>query len=394
MQDIIGVVAIFAISIPISIFEYQKFASLLTPFNLMAYPYAITVAMVNLVAVNFGFFHVSLESVFYYILCLLLFKIGELAVEKIAHPAVYDAKVMSFQKEQMQEIFNYYTRFFIGVAIISIVASGIHFIRALNEVGGWMFLASKEFEEAYGKGILSHVGQLNKPAFMFLFGYFFFSKKKYVPILLFLMFMAVLLLQIKTHIITTLLSGILFCYFFGIIKINLKKLLLYSLIIFALFNISYMIGFSKINVAESFSSDVQIALANHFFTYLFGGSIGFSEILKFSNYPLYSPDEIFAVPINLYNVFYGGNEVVDVVIYNWIPVSTNYQYFHSSNVFNLFGVLYMYLGWWGTFLYVFALGVVSQVLKIAAIKKGATFGLQMAYVYFLCFLMLAFFNIF
>ncbi len=395
MEEYLSILVIGFFCLLVSYLEYKRHATYLTPFNIMIYPYVITVMMINLFGRHFGFYSVNIESVLFVIACLIFFKAGGWIVESKFNAFPEQESLLDSKKhDDIGNLFDRYKIIFIVCAVVSIIASIIHLQNALVEVGGWIRIASKDFEDAYGKGFLSHLNQLNRPAFTFLSAYYFYSKKKYIILLLVLMFLSVLLLQIKTHIITILLSGIIFSYFLGLIKISFKKIIVYAAVIFALFNLSYVIGYSRIGIANAYSSKVQFYLVNQFFTYLFGGVIGLSEVVADGSYPIFSSTEVFAIPINFYNVIHGSPQLIDVIVHNWIPVSTNYRFFHYTNVFTFFGMLYMYLGRYGTYLYMFFTGIISYLSMKLACKKNAFIGFPLVYSFYLSFLATSFFDIF
>ena len=147
-------------------------------------------------------------------------------------------------------------------------------------------------------------------------------------------------------------------------------------------------------INHAYSSDVQAFLFNHFFTYLFGGPIGFSEIFKDNSFPLYSYKEIFSVPINLSRIFQGDQALVDIIINKWIPVSNIRTYFHSSNTFGIFGMSYVYLGILGTYIYLFIIGLVAYTFLLLVNRYKTVIGYQLVYVLIMGFLTLSFFGLY
>ncbi len=394
MENALSILAVLVYCIVVGYYDIKNHKSIMTPFIFIIVPYTIVVVLINTIGVYYEFFSVNLKSVMFVILCVSFFKFGGWYSQFLYKQNQVDVKIRSFNEKELTYLFNRYKTLFVWLAIISIVASIIHFRNALKEVGGWFYIASIEFEDAYGKGLLSHVGQLNRPAFTFLFAYYFFSKKKYILFLLVGMFISVLVLQIKAHIITILLSGIIFANLLNVIKVNFKKTLLFCVLILVLFNVSYVIGYSRIGMSSAYSSKVQLYLMYQFFTYLFGGVLGFSEVINDAIYPLYSSKEIFAIPINIYNTITGNPELVDVIVHRWVSISKNYQYFHSSNVFTFFGMLFMYIGSLYTYIYMFIIGIVSYILKALAFKIKPYIGFQMTYAFYLSFIALSFFDIY
>lgn len=370
--------------------SYRKEGLLITPINVLILPYMLLALLVNLVGTHFGYFPIQLKSILFVIGCAIFFGTGGIFIRTFFN-ADYELELA----KKLPEVIDKYKSIFVIIGIISIIAGFVHFFKALNEVGGWSAIATKQFEDAYGKGILAHIAALNRPAFLFLATYFLTKKRISIFLVLLLMFVTVLLLQIKNNIITLLVAAFYFAYIFNAVKINVKKTIIFSVTIFVIFNVSYLIGFSRIGLSNAYTSKVQEYLTHLFFSYLFGGPIGTSEIFNYAAYPLYSYKEIFAIPINLYNVLVlGSSDVIDIVIKDWIPISTNYRYFHTTNVYGLFGMLYAYVGVIGTFIYMFFLGMFSYFIKFLAYKKNAFVGFQLVYAFFLSYLTLGFFGLF
>ncbi|MBN2011725.1 oligosaccharide repeat unit polymerase [candidate division KSB1 bacterium] len=389
-ENITSVVLLLLFAVTVSYFSYRREGLFITPINVMVWPYVIVSIMVNVVGIHFGYFAVHLKSIFFVLSCMTFFGIGGILIQKFLNDD-YEIE----QQHKLQDMFTQYRSAFIIVGIIAILAGFIHFYHALNQVGGWVQIASREFEEAYGKGLLAHVMVLNRPAFLFLAAYFLYRKRVSVLALLVLMFVTVLVLQIKNNIITILLGAFYFSYLFKLVKFNLKKAFVYAIVIFVLFNVSYIIGYTRIGVSNAYSSKIQEYLVHLFFSYLFGGPIGTSEIFNYAQYPMYSMKEVFAVPINLYNVLLlGSSDIIEIIIRHWIPISTNYRFFHSTNVFGLFGMLYAFIGVYGSLIYMFFLGVFAYLLKYLSYKKNAFVGFQLVYTFFLSYLTLAFFGLF
>jgi len=241
--------------------------------------------------------------------------------------------------------------------------------------------------------LLSHVMILNRLAFIFLFVDFLHRRKKLVLVMLILIFLIVLVRQVKYHVFGMLLGGYYLGIFFGRIRFSIKKLLLYSVIVFLIFNITYYIGFLAISTDYALAEKTHIHLLNLFFTYLFGGPIGFSKVLQNIEYPLYSPKEIFAVPINIYRYIFQYKNYIDIIVHDWIPVSNNYDMFHMTNVFGPVGILYMYLGPYAALMVMFVLGVILYLSMALSVNFRTAMGLQLFYAFIMALLTLSFFDI-
>ncbi len=390
LENYLSVLLIFGVLIPLSLLERAKTSSWITPFTALAWPYAVVVLLINTVAVHFGFFPVNLKSIFLSSLGCLFFFLGGL----IIHICRGSEKTRQDNVTRDESEFSASARtVWIILALLALILSLVNFLRAFRIVGGWLALASTEFEDAYGKGLLAHLMLINRPAFLFLSADYLLRKKRYTLVLLLLTLLSVLILQIKNHAITLILGAVFFCYFLGLLRINLKKIFLALAGIFLLFNLSYLIGFSRIGAAGISSGKLQLYLLNHFFTYIFGGPIGFSEILNNPAFPLYSHEPIFAVPLNIIHFISGNPLRVDTIIHQWVPVSSVYGFFHSSNVFTVFGMLYMYVGPYWMMIYLFLLGLISYLVRSIALKPGHI-GFKMVYAFLLSFLAISFFGLY
>ena len=389
--DIFGVVLLLILVWFLSENEKKKFGTLITPFNTLALPYLVIVLMINLIAIHFKFYSVTLKCNLFVMLCLLFFFMGGRLVGLFFNQ---EHILLKHNADKLTKIFKYYRPLFISLAIISILAGLYNLYTAINAVGGWTAIATEQFEDAYGKGLFSHIMVINRAAFIFLMADFSRNKSKINLLLLTFIFLLILILQIKNHIITIILAGLFFTYFYGKLRVNLRRIALYSLIFYFLFVITYLIGFSRLGLKSIYSTKIYLYLTNHFFTYLFGGPIGFSRIIDNPVYPYYSYKEIFAVPINVYYSLILKKPIVDPIIYHWVSVSRLYHYFNKSNVFGLFGMLYAYIGYLQTLVYMFVLGVTSYLFLYLSLKKRFYIGNSLIYSFLLSFLAISFFGLY
>lgn len=392
MAETFGSILLLGFCILISRWEYYRFGTFVTPFGAMAWPYTIVVLMINLAGRHFGFYSVSLQSVIFMMIGFIFFLLGSI----LYHLVIFrEEKKMIYEddKKEVIRLFDYYRPLFIFLAIVSIFAGLIHFFQCINQYG-YENIWQMEFRTAYGTGALSHVIILSRPAFIFLFADYILKKKKSILFLLLFMLIIVFMRQSKYHIFGLILGGYFFSIFHNLIRFSYKKIMGYVLIVFILFVATYYIGFFAVGSDYALAQKTNIWLMNLFFTYLFGGPIGFSEILNNTVYPLYSAKEIIAVPINLIKFICGEKNFIDIIIRNWIPVSDHYDMFHSSNIFGMVGMLYMYLGLKITFLVLYFLGFSSYSLLGIANRSKNFISAQLIYAFIMCYLTVSFFDLY
>lgn len=386
MEYIAGSFIILIFCITISCWEYSRLGTVISPFGVLAWPYAVVVCMINIIGRHFGFFGVSLKSILFVVLCMVFFCLGGMAVRMRGS----NRKNLTVKKERL-EVFDRFRPLYIILALVAIAAAVLHFVNLMNRFELYQ-LMTKQFRDEYGSGALSHIMLFGRPAFVFLFADYIHKKRWWIIPILVAIVGLILIRQVKYHIIVLILASLYYSYYNGLIRFNFKKLLFYSVLAYLIFDISYSVGFSALGISHALSSEVQSFLFNHFFTYLFGGPIGFSEILKSSAYPLYTYKEVFAVPINIVRFLHREPSMVDIVIHNWVVVSNIYKYFHSSNVFTMFGTLYAYIGPYMTLIYCFFTGLFSYMIASLAAKETSSPAVRMFYSFILGFLTLSFFG--
>lgn len=385
-----SILAIF--SLGVSYIENVKFDTYITPFGVMVWPYTIVVLSINIVGLHFGFLPVSILSVLIMILHFIFFYIGGYIVLLLY--GKHSNKSIALTSENIDELLDIYRPLFVFLAIISIITGLIHLNQSLNEVGGIINIATQDFDKAYGTGILSHFQNLGRLSFIFLVGDYIVNKKKYILALLMLVFFVIFIRLVKYHIFGIVLGAYFFCLINGIVKFSIKKVLTYSIAVLVLFGATYYVGFLTVGLDYTLNLKTNVRFLNLFFTYLFGPPIAFSEILHKSIYPIYSYKEIFAVPINLYKTVVGDNNLINIIIQNWVPVSTNFEMFHYANVFGAVGMLFMYLGISGSLIFMFFLGVIITLFWQWALKVKYAIGVQLVYSLLMAFLTVSFFDLY
>lgn len=366
---------------------------MITPFGVMVWPYTIVVLLINLIGKQFGFFGVSLQSITFVAISYSFFFMGGLIINFLFTKADRDFELKPRTSSIIDKLFDSYRPLFVFLAIISIVAGTLNFNSSIRELG-WINFGSREFLEAYGSGWLSHVQNLSRLAFIFLVGDYIVKRKKYILVLIVLTFLVIFVKQVKYDIFGIILGAYFFCLLNDIIRFSIRKILLYFLGVFVVFSVSYYIGFLVIGLDYTLAARTNIRLINLFFTYLFGGPIAFSEIFSQAKYPLYSLQEIMAVPMNLFRFLTGDENLIDIVIHNWVSVSDRADMFHIANVYGAVGMLYMYLGKYLSWIYMFFLGIFSYVLWRVSLMVKEAIGVQMVYGLVMAFLTVSFFDLY
>ncbi|MBL7074161.1 oligosaccharide repeat unit polymerase [candidate division KSB1 bacterium] len=393
MEDALGPIILLTFCLFISCWEFKRFNTFVTPFGALAWPYAIVAFMINFGGKYFGFFPVSYENILFVMMCLVFFLIGGQWVISLFKNKNIETIDNHKTSRGLGNIFDIYRPLFVFLGLVSIISGIIHFYQSINEVG-WSNIGSKDFSTLYGTGFLAHLKILSRPSFIFLIGDFLYHKRKYVFVLLVIMFLVIFVRQVKYQIFAIVLGGYYFCILNGLVKFSLRKIVFYVLLIFLVFNATYYIGFLAVGMDYAFATKTHLRSLNLFFTYLFGGPIAFSEIFMSPGYPLFSFKEIIAVPINIYKFLIGNSELIDIIIHKRVAVSSQSDMFHSSNVYGMVGMLYMYLGTYLTIIYMFIAGIIGYLFLGLSLKFKKTIGFQLIYSLIMAFLTVAFFDLY
>lgn len=370
--------------------EGVLYDTLLTPIFLMAVPYTSLVVAINFIAIYFGYFTVGYKANLLVMLFFLLFFFVGLIPRQIFPRSIpTEKKVVHPAMVNSGEFESYYRI----VAIIAILAGLLQFRQVIGQIG-LANVGSPLFKQLYGGGILGHIMFFSRPAFFFLFALVMRRWSIVNVAILLAIFAMVTVPQVKYQIIVIVVAAVIYAINLGVIKVTIRKSLVAILFVYFLFNISYVIGFSASGLDYAYSDKVQAFLFNHFFTYLFGGPIGFSEILEMKQYPYFTVVELLAVATNIYKAVIGDSQYVEIIIRHWLPISTITQYFHSTNTFGLFGMLYAYAGVAGAGIFTMLYsGLVYTIFQLSLLNRENV-AFQMAYAYVGAFLVLSFFGLY
>ncbi|MFQ6608533.1 MAG: DUF6337 family protein [Fidelibacterota bacterium] len=393
MSDFLGPLILVTFCFIVSYWERSRYGTAVTPFGVMVWPYTVVVLMINLLGKQFGFFAVSPQSITFIVVSYTFFLVGGQLIIPLFRKSDGSFEPEANTAKNVSQLFDIYRPLFVFLALVAIVSGLLNFRLSIGELG-WVNIGSEEFAIAYGTGWLSHIQNLSRLSFIFLMGDYLLNRKKHILILLVLVFLIILIRQVKYHIFGIVLGAYFFCLLNGIIRFSIRKILLYSLTVFILFSATYYIGFLVVGLDYTFAARTNVRLLNHFFTYLFGGPIAFSEILTDIRFPIYSPQEIIAVPINLYRFLTGDHSLIDIIIHNWVPVSHHTDMHHTANIFGAVGMLYMYLGKYLAWVYMFFLGIFSYFLWGISLRVRESIGVQLVYGLIMAFLTVSFFDLY
>ncbi|MHA8113304.1 DUF6337 family protein [Kosakonia cowanii] len=213
-------------------------------------------------------------------------------------------------------------------------------------------VVSEEFENKMASGFVGHalVFLMVTPPFIYL-SYVNKNIKKITFIfLMFLVYFCLFLKQVKSWIMIPSLYFFLMYIYFN--KIRVRRFLIYSFYV----SIVLLIFFFSVYYFKSFianpNSDAVGLLGQiyqHFLFYLFSGVGAFSEYLKENHTVNFSDWSVLVLPVvNVIN-FFSGSPMESAI--NPVNYIINNEMQNKSNVFTMFGTLWMYLDYFSLLFY-------------------------------------------
>jgi len=364
MENIFLLIIITLVSFALSLIEYKEYRSILTPFNVLMWPFLLIILYVNLFAIYRGYFPVTIKSIFFVGLNALVFWLMGQNVWLCIRP-----------KKNIRDLPERFKTFIVKnrtpllfILWIAILASIIQFVQVVAKIG-IKGIGEEIFGETYGQGILGHLTILGYPSFMLLSSSCFIIRDKIVELSILLMGIVLLISQVKYRLILPVLAIFYFVVFLKIMKKKsiVKHLYIAALLIIVVFFLSYFINFSARSGWESALKSTNF-IAENAECYLIGGPIALGVILDLYEYSS-SWKAIFQVPI---------------IIYRWLSGSHNFSISSEkgkeigyisvgdkkmTNVDTMFGTIYRCIGFQGSILFMLVLGILVYVIFNLALKR-------------------------
>ena len=192
---------------------------------------------------------------------------------------------------------------------------------------------------------------------------------KYIILIIFIV--PLLMYQVKGMLILPILAGILFRNYTGKLKLSLKLASYIIFIIFGSFFILYSIPIIiQMGSIEEINADFFIKQFDKIFQYFYSGVLSFSYALRNNiNFQNLNNGNIIVAPFwNILRRFTGWERVASVVTPIFLPINKSGTY--TSNVFTIFGTVYLYLGLVKTMVLSFLLGLLNYYYRYLAYKDN------------------------
>ncbi len=340
----------------------------ITPFNVLAFPYAIVAAFAFFLAPVFDFISLSSGSLVVWVCGLFVFWVmAMLLMRGVIGSAVMRRVSEGLKSRFCGEAASVRLAEWIGLAAIPILTYGL--IRSVAAAGGWSAIRSAEFTAAYSHGLSAHVIVLCAPIFIVLVGTA--NSKARLSLLVAGILMTFFLLgQAKGAALQPMVGSFFYRVMRGRLSLSFKSIGVIVLCGILVFGSVYVLGMGAADPDAVFNPDTYTFLARYFSFYLLSGTLAFGEAVHDGTKDVGgSRYAIFAPFLNVYNLIGGsGNLVINGSSKaKGVGIDlTEDSPDHSSNVYTFFGTLYLYLGLLGSISYVICTAMLCYILLITA----------------------------
>lgn len=372
----IGDVAILAFlwaeTLILSRLDRRRFGTWVTPFTVLAYPYAAVATLAYLLGPALEFVPLQMGTVVVWIVGLFLIWAagaflgwGVLDL-RLSRDAPSPSAAITPPRLDDEVAVHWALR--ISWALVPILLYGV--IASANAAGGFTLIGEPEFRDAYSQGLHGHAIVLAMLLGIVLIGLYRKGDRKVVlTVLMLLVFLT--LGRVKGTILQVVFGGVLFRMMRGQFLLSIRKVAILLASTYVIFNLVYLIGMSVFFAESPVSSELFFHLGRHYLYYLFAGVLGFSEAVR-SGVADVGGDwhTIFAPFLNVYHAVFGGSYVVAGSVHEKGMGTDLLSDLENTNVYTMFGTLHLYLGVLGAAVYVFVAGLLCYGFLLIAKGKN------------------------
>ncbi len=341
----------------------------ITPFGVLAFPYTIVVLLafalgplLDFVPLNTGSLTVWMWGLF------LVWMMGYLLARIVLGGPLFRGTARGFRAQFQGEVFS--TKMSMSLATLSIPILILGVFLSVRAVGGWSGITSPEFKAAHAHGLHADALLLCEPLFILLVGTAK-RKSRFQIALAGILMVFFLIGQVKGRVFQDLIGGFLYRVMRGRSFVSVKSVGILMFCVFFVFCSIYLGARWVWDPGAVSDSGTYVFIARHFSSYLLSGVLGFSEAYRTGTSDVGggSSTEIFRPFVDIYRrLFDAGHEVgLGSTMEKGMAIDlTDDSVDSSTNVYTLFGTLYLYLGALGFAAYVTVMALLCYALFLAA----------------------------
>jgi len=358
MSSMFIITLIIFTSLLILFIEKKTFKKILTPSTVLMMPLFIALFVSIVFSPSLGYRVIGTKTIFFvFVNVLVFFLIGQII-------NFIFTKGNSIKLEYVfVQNYTYLYRVCFMIALLSIILSSFKLLKFFL-LYGFGQISSMEFSSWYGTGIVAHIRSVSYFTSFYLIYDWTVTKRKRNIIVLLSYLGLMIIYQVKYPLIWFLLGTLYLLNLEGKIKITIKKVFLLIISLFGMFSIVYIVSIgSQIGFKNVLSYSFFQFLASHFYFYLTSSILGLDVLLE--NQSLMTNDirYFFMIPYNIWAKI-TGQEYVNI-IHDYILISGE----KATNVYTMFGSIYMNLGYLGTFLGTMLISSFSYILYLISMKS-------------------------
>jgi oligosaccharide repeat unit polymerase len=357
--------------------DRRVFGTWFTPFTLLSVPYGAVAVLAFLFAPSLDFAPLYTPSLCIWIVGLFIFwvvgfvlgwGIFGLDCQQIDKPSILHPAVPKSNTEARSIKWANWAAW----AMAPILLLG--FLSTLRTSGGWEEIGGPEYRDNYSRGLHAHLIVVGLAVIILLIGCNGKGKKLQLLSIAILM-VFVFASQVKGTFFQPIIGGLAYRSLRGAAGgLTIKRILTVVSCSFLVFLLIYMTGFLIVDPLVAKDWDLYSVLSRHYLFYLFAGPLSLGEAVRthVTNvggewYTLFSPF------INISRVVMGSTALVPTGSALEKGMDVDYQrplMLGGANVYTFFGTPYLYLGLFGSMLYVVAVSLFCYGLLIHAKRSG------------------------
>lgn len=363
IESLLTIILLVLTATMLSIADHRIFRTWLTPFVLLAVPYTSVALLAFSIGPVLGFVPLYAPSVVIWIAALMAFWVGGMAAALPLRRS--PARMIS----RLHTSLRYETQSRKLVMLISwgcILILGMSAARLAMAGGGFAVLGTDAFTSTYGSGLTGHLFTVAQLMLVYWIGTL--RRSRVIDLVTTATLIAVnLLYQGKGALMVPVLGGIIFRLMLARLQLSWRTGLLIGVTGYVLFNLVYLVTFSTADLDSLFSPGAYRDLFYHFWTFLFAGVLGFSELVR-QGVEIGAPPSYLVEPflnilaLLLRRPFFTGG----VSGFEYVLIHPAYD--KVTNVLTMFGVMQAALGSLGALLAAALMGAGYYALFIVALR--------------------------
>jgi hypothetical protein len=355
----------FLTILSLTIYDARRLKTIITPFTVAAWPFAIISLVTNFLLGYLQFPPMTMRvHAFILINLIIIWLVGYLFSN------VYRMKGTTTLSLDIKEFFKPFVRYQYFLMSLSATITAIIFYRVyslINQYGGWWFFGDERFEEMMIIGPVAHMVQVAKVCFLLLFFIYPHSKRKFfIIITLAGLLLSIASLQVKYHLIWLMIIGFLYLNLPKKLSQQMKGVAKISLLVFLTMNFFWISLTFAWGTFSLLNEDIGNYLVNNSINYFVSGPILLDRWLEL---PGIKPDwTLLIVFMNIFRILIGDPSRIDLIPY------VSHGFFETapgitSNVGTSFGLYYMIGGYSFSIFMTTLLSVLSYLFYYLSYSK-------------------------